>query len=66
MKKLKLISIAFVLVLSFISTNTKARQPRVETGSWVDVYDGGSSAQTQKCASHWWYSSCIVGDTRSK
>ncbi len=37
----------------------------VKTGEWIDTYGGGSTPAGQTCVYHWFWSRCIVGDTRS-
>ena len=65
MKKLFL---SFTLIgFFFINSQTKtyANTQVIETGKWVDYYDGQNLPQGAICASSWWHSECVVGDKRT-
>jgi len=48
-----------------ISLNVKAIVDEKRTGEWKEVYDGSSTVQYQECVYHWFWSECVVGDTKS-
>ncbi len=57
--------LTIALFASFMFVQGMVQQDRVETGEWIDTYGGGSEASGQTCANHWFWSECIVGDTRA-
>lgn len=67
MKNRLIISIGTVLVLVFFffeNINVVEAESK-STGKWVAVYDGGSSPSYWECVYSFWFSECIVGDTRT-
>jgi hypothetical protein len=60
--KSKLKKIGFILLRLIGLSQTYASAC---TGTWIDVYAGGSTPSYARCAYHWWSNDCFCGDIRT-